>query len=157
MEIRTEGTRHYEEPGHHRRDWYRKSPPKWLLAPLLLLLVGAVGAAMADREGGWNGASGYDDRLPKASVAYQGQVWVPEGNPVLLPDRRMVRVGETVEDHDLYTVSVPAPGGGGGPVAQPLVSPNQVFLRVGPDQYQPINLKRVGNVTSPIGPTIDDD
>ena len=162
MEIRTEDHRHDDPSGttttHTRSEWYHKRPPKWLLAPLLLVLVGAVGIAWAEqREDRWNGAGGYNDRLPRASVAYQGQVWVPEGNPVLLPDRRMVKVGETVEDLDLYTVSIPA-GGGGGPAAQPLVSANQVFLRVGPDQYQPIHLRQVGNPnTMPLGPRVDDD
>lgn len=157
MNIRTEGYDHDDRPFETKREeWYHKRPPKWLLAPLLLVLVGATAAAWAERHDDWNGASGYNDRLPRAAVAYQGQVWVPEGSPVILPDRRMVQVGETVEDLNLYTVSVPV-GGGGGAAARPLVSTEQVFLRVGADQYQPVTLRRVGTNVSPIGPEQLDD
>lgn len=139
-----------------RHEWYHKSPPKWLLVPLLLLLVGAGAAAMNERHHNWQGADnrGYNQegQVARASVAYQGQVWLPQGAPVLLPDRRMVKVGETVEGLDLYQVSIPT-GGGGGPVAQPLVPANQVFLRVGADQYQALNLVHIGN-NGLVGPRI---
>jgi hypothetical protein len=132
-----------------RDEWYHKRPPKWIAAPLLLALVVVGVAAANERHDNWQGANGYGDQLPHASVAYQGQVWVPQGAPVLLPDRRMVKVGETVEGHDLYRVSVNG-GGGGGSVAQPLVSPETVFLKAGQDQYQPLLLRHIGSV----GPAI---
>jgi hypothetical protein len=109
---------------------------------------------MNDRHHDWQGANrGYNEgQVARAAVAYQGQVWLPQGAPVILPDRRMVRVGDTVEGLDLYQVSIPT-GGGGGPVAQPLVPANQVFMRVGADQYQALNLVHLDN-RGVVGPAI---
>lgn len=112
---------------------------RWLLAPLVLALLAimAIWAAQTSNDR----PAGQQASLPLVPLAQHGQVWLPQGPPVLLPDRQMVAIGETVGGLALYEAPVPAGGGGG------LVAPNphnrSIYVRVGEDQYQRVVLTPV--------------
>lgn len=134
---------HHPEHEHAPHAPGRRKPraPRWLLLPLflLLLVLFAVPWRQVD-ELGWHDR-GDGGAMTNAPVAYGGQVWVPAGPALLLPDRQMREVGEAAGGGRLYAAPV-LPGGGGG-LADARTG-EQRYVRVGQDQYQPVMLVNVG-------------
>lgn len=130
----------YEHEHEPRRKPHGPAP-RWIAAALLGLgLLVAIPLAMQheDRRDAWRPAGA--DGIALAPLARSGQVWVPEGPAVLLPDRHMRAVARTTEGQDLYMLMAPEGGGGGA------VAPNaagRYFLRVDDDAYQAVVLRNL--------------
>lgn len=117
-----------------RQDWR-----KLALIPALLLLAVLIAYLASQANPHHDAVSRVG--LAAAPVAHSGQAWVPQGAPVLLPDRQMQRVGESADGVALF--AAPVPLGGGGGLARPNLTDGPVYMRVGPDQYQRLMLAHV--------------
>lgn len=125
----------YEGDERHVRHERRSSVPRWLAAAMLgLLLLVLLPLAMNHdrRPAAWR----EDGRALTAPISYDGRVWVPDGAPVLLPDRHMRSAAEAVGGTELFVVA-PEVGGGGGFAA------DRHYVRIEADRYQPVVLRHL--------------
>lgn len=95
---------------------------------------------------GWLGRTDqvglYEPTEPAAAITYQGETWIPAGDPVRFPEEQMVAVGTTDQGYTLFANREQGyQGGGGGGEISPQTEPKawgRVYLKATDGQYIPL-------------------
>lgn len=120
------------EPDRLHREPERRGVPPWVWLLVAAVVLGLLLWPMLSRQG--EQAAMEQDRVG-STLAYQGQVYMPENEVVSVPDANMVRIGSSTEGQEIYGVRTMA-GGGGGQVAGTNLPAGRMYVRVSEGRYR---------------------